>query len=150
MPLSRIAARVDELKRRAEFAALQIIKLENDQRIFERGQCTDGQSISSRRKARNPREGDYSRGHGRRRQASGRQTGYVDLELTGRHRRSLIVGETDRGHAYGFSNERQRKIGEGHETYRQKRIYGPSDETIDKARRAAVEEARRFLRELIR
>lgn len=129
-------------------SALSRHKIDQAQRIFERGECANGTQISSRRKARQPLEGDYSRQHGKERRRKGRQTNYVDLELTGRHRNSLIVGEDSNGNpAYGFSDERQRKIAEGHTNYRKKDIYGSSEDELSNIKKTAVAEARAILRQ---
>lgn len=156
--LKAIRSDLGELKERVGTVALQKGESLQKQRIFEFGQCTDGQSISSRRQANPPNEGDYSASHGRLRReggkynggsfSGGRQTGYVDLELTGRHRRNLIVAKDSNGDmVYGFQDTKQREIAEYHESYRQKPIYKFSDFERSEIRKAAIAELKFALRQ---
>lgn len=126
----------------------RILAVEN-QRIFEDGLCTDGQLINSRRKASvlDPVDKQYSDGHARERRSRGRQTKYIDLELSGRHRRSIIVGESPEGdYSMGFQDERNRKIAEGHTEYRKKQIYATSETALEQGRKTAIIAARKWLR----
>lgn len=131
------------LIKRASIVALQRLKAEQAQRIFQDGEATDGSDISSRRKARNPRTGDYSRSHGNKRQRIGRRIDKVDLEFTGGLRRSLIVGTDSEGEVvYGFKDERNRKIGEGHTEHRQQEIFNASKKEIKLVEKTIVAEIR--------
>ncbi len=135
---------------RVSKVALERVRIAEIQRIFEEGKCRDGAAIDSRRKARKPREGNYSRSHGRRRKERGRGTDRVNLDYTGTHRNSLIVGESGGDIVYGFSDQEQRLIAEGHEAYRRKDIYGVSDNALELAKKSALAEIRFLIKSAVK
>lgn len=147
--IKKLIKDIPQLNVRVGAVALQRGEALQKQRIFSDGQCTDGASISSRRQALPPNDGDYSASHGRKRRDSGRQTGYVDLELTGRHRRNMVVGEDSSGNAaYGFLDSGQKEIAEGHTEYRRKDIYPFSESELREVTKAAVTEVRTWVKEI--
>ena len=114
-------------------------------RVFNDGKATDGSLIGSPPVAQAPRQGVYSRSHGKRRRSRGRQIGKKDLFLEGDLSRSLTVG-TSRGEpVMGLSNARARLIAEAQQDQTNKEIFRTSKDEARKVARAAARELQQCL-----
>jgi hypothetical protein len=103
-----------------------------DDRVHLLGLGSDEEPIASIVRAQTSYEdGDYSYGHGRKRDLIGLQTSYIDLIYTGELQASLTVSEFDNKIAIGFNSQRSGELANYHEIYRQKDIYAPSEAEIE-------------------
>ncbi len=80
-------------------AALNTVKGQYTRRIFNQGQATDGSKI-----------GNYKASSAKFRKEVGRQTGFVDLEMTGTLRRSITVGKSRGKSVLGLASQDEPKI----------------------------------------
>jgi len=121
-----------------------------EERIFERGEATDGDIINSVITAQKLYNGGpYSEGHGFSRDAAGLQTGLIDLQFTGALRAALTVGEFDNKVAIGFSSERTGLLATYHEEYRQKEIFLPTDNEVELTAEFMTEGLAEYLKECL-
>ena len=109
-----------------EFA--EVLRQLISDRVHTVGHGSDDESIASIVIAEETYEdGEYSKGHGRKRDLAGLQVSYIDLLYTGELKLSLTVGEFDGKVALGVNTERSGEIAEYHEIYRDKDICAPSE-----------------------
>lgn len=136
MSLSSLGKRLEECRDRLSEVALKRLLGEMLFRIHNEGRATNGGQI-----------GNYKNASYRKfRQKLGRQTGYKDLEVFGNLRRALQVGTSGERNVIGFINNFFKKIADAQETYAGKRIYRPTQDELQAARDAFVEEYRECLK----
>lgn len=83
------------------------------------------------------------------RRLQGFQTGYVDLEINGDLRRSIVTGKSvTGGNALGFFNDEQRIIGESQEKRFKKDIFALSPQELKAMDKAFVREVDKILSSL--
>ena len=136
---------VEALKNPIDFSIVGVNKAEAiiKERVFNRGSANDNRRIRTSYKGKGKGFNAYSRSWGKKRQQTGRQTSYVDLENKGDLRKSIVKGTSKNEVVLGFVNEEQAKIGRGHEkTYRGKKdtIFAlnekEADESFDEVQKA--------------
>ena len=87
----------------------------------------------------------YSGGYKEFRNDVGRQTSYVDLELTSSMRLAFVTGRTGKGYAVGFINREQSQKAVGNEKRFGKLIFSPNRDEVNKAIGAGYREIRLLL-----
>lgn len=96
---------LDRLQKAVDPVALSKLGANNfagliKRRIFNEGKDAHGRPLISRSRGR--RIGAYSYYYARKRLRAGRQASYVDLEFSGRLRRSMQVGKDGKEFAFGI------------------------------------------------
>lgn len=105
-----------------------------------------GKNSSGNFKNGNPRKSKYySGGYKAFRNDVGRQTSYVDLELTSAMRLAFVTGRTSRGFAVGFINTEQSKKAVGNEKRFGKVIFSPNRDEVNEGIAAGYKELRLLL-----
>lgn len=137
-------------KGRVEVSILQRRLANMNLRIFVRGIATDGQLITSKVLAKNPRIGAYSQRQGIARQNTGRQVGVVDLNKTSELRSRLITGRDGKKYILGFSTLKARRIALSHEEYRRKEIWRGTNNERKQDNKVAIAEVRALIRQSLR
>lgn len=129
---------LNDIDERAQISSLSRLEGEIKQRIFNRGEAADGTAIGNYR----------SRQHIGRRQSTGRQTAYKDLELSGELRRSIQIGKSGGKNSLGFTTDRSRLIAEAQQTPLQtgKIIFAASEREIELTTQSYVDEIQFALR----
>lgn len=90
------------------------------------------------------------KGYKELRDRTGRQSGFVDLNLSGASEQTVQVGRSGNRIALGFTNKAREKILKGNETRFKKRIFVLSKEDRDAFAQAAEREFRTILRAILR
>jgi hypothetical protein len=104
-------------------------------RIHNKGQASDGSLI-----------GQYLSNHRKKREKSGKQTRYVDLQYDDDLKESVEVGKDGKQNVLGFTLSSERLKAEGHEKFRKKRIYKPQRKEHERAIKTAAKEIQLIFR----
>lgn len=121
---------VDSLIDDIFFPAATTMLASGKRRRHNRGKDANEESMVNSSLNPNNRRGAYSKRHGNFREGLGRQTGFVDLEVTSDNRNNLVVGTSDGGVGIGFLDDQQRVIAASHEKRYNAPIYTPSEKEI--------------------
>ena len=131
---------VDSLIDDIFFPAATTMLASGKRRRHNRGKDANEESMVNSSLNTNNRRGAYSKRHGNLRSdggiykgrpfSGGRQTGFVDLEVTSDNRNNLVVGTSDGGVGIGFLDDQQRVIAASHEKRYNAPIYTPSEKEI--------------------
>jgi len=139
---------------RIEIVALKRLQADITTRVFNKGLSTDEQPHDSKRKARQPRDGAYSKTQGRKRREGRRQTDKIDFEDEGTMRRRIDVGKSQGENSLGFLNDSRGEVSSGeiagfHEEYRKKPIFRPTKKEFQRALKTAIKEGEVIISECI-
>jgi hypothetical protein len=145
LTIDELIARIDasfvelaELPREAVLAKASDIHGQLLRRIFNEGLATDGRPI-----------GQYKDGSWKkRREAEGRQTGYVDLQFSGELFQSIDLGVDGNQLLIGFKNDRNRIAGYLEENYG-RAIFTVSESEIQEASQVMADYISARLNEII-
>ena len=93
----------------ARMIALSIMT-ESDSRIFNEGKDVSGKTITYKRPRKTPKVGAYSKSYAKTRSKAGRQTGYVDLFMSGKLHKEYQAAPIPGGWGIGFISDYGGKI----------------------------------------
>jgi len=136
-----------EAKRNYQTVAANHVKGNFDERIYQQGKATDGSGIGEKY-SDNPlnvplqdvrripglsgrKTGFFSGGYEQLRKEAGRQTNFVDLELTGSLKGSGAVGTDGEDVVFGFINAADQKISKKLERQYKKTIFKVADSDLE-------------------
>ena len=117
----------------AKMIALSIMT-SSDRRIFNEGKDVSGSKITYKRSRKTPKQGAYSKSYAKVRSSKGRQTGYVDLFMTGKLHKEYQAQPIPGGWGIGFTTDLSSKIYKGTE-----KMYGKVFGETAKDKRAIQE-----------
>jgi len=123
--------REDEYVNLIDLAA-NFLMLKIDERVFDDGLASDGDTIDSIVQASTAVIAAYADAYTKKRLSDGLQVNYIDLKYTGQFRESLTSGEDEDGNiTVGFADQRGQELRRFHEEYRQKDIFIPTEEEVE-------------------
>lgn len=119
-------------------AGFNSVIAQHKNRIFLEGKSSNGSPIIA--KAKQPREGVYSKSHGRKRRKRQKRTDKIYLFFEGDLFRSIQVGKSGDEVVLGFVDDKNADIASSHEQYRGQEIFKLSNSEISIMQEGAIAE----------